>query len=165
MCFDIFRSNGATLCPTRVSAGLSRRHPRITPTQRSLSADLTDGCSGIFFSSIRKKTHVGKISADTRLFAKITWNPKTRSEHQQTVWPTLDEFVSLTGAVQAEALRGIGIYRWQETRRGDKSDPLLSWSQSEVDLKCCWKLFFNPALLSFLPKNIASHGEKVRFSF
>lgn len=94
-----------------------------------------------FFPQSEKK-HVGKKSVDTQPFAKTTYNPKTKSEHQQTVWPTLDEFVSLTGAVQAEALRGIGIYRWQETRRGDKSDTLLSWSQSEVDVKCCWKLFF-----------------------
>lgn len=41
----------------------------------------------------------------------ITWNLGTKSDHQRTVWSTLDEFVSLTRADQTEALRGIGIYR------------------------------------------------------
>lgn len=90
---------------------------------------------------IRKKTRRQRIRG-SRPCTKITWKPETKSDHQQTVWLTLDAFVSLTGAVQTEALRGIGIYRWQETKRGDKSDPLVSWSQTEVDVKRCWKLFF-----------------------
>lgn len=44
-------------------------------------------------------------------YKEITWSVETKSAHPQTVGSALDEFVSLTWAVQTEALRGIGIYR------------------------------------------------------
>lgn len=63
-----------------------------------------------FFPNLGGKSRRKGIRG-SKAFKEITWNLGTKSDHQQTVWSTLDEFVSLTRAVQTEALRGIGIYR------------------------------------------------------
>lgn len=87
------------------------------------------------------------------------------------------ECISLTRAVQTEALRGIGIYRWQggeKKKRGSTSfteQPFffclifITTKKTEVDEKVLLgreKPRFSSALLL---KNSSNHGEKVWFPF
>lgn len=95
--------------------------PRSTPTLRSLSADSGPRRRPMSFFSALKKTHVATWCFCEHLgiltpYWKESMNPV------YTVWrrPIREfnklwmECISLTRAVQTEALRGIGIYRWQE---------------------------------------------------
>lgn len=87
------------------------------------------------------------------------------------------EYISLTRAVQTEALRGIGIYRWQEGGKGSIRHTVQPYFLPSTYFPKAWRAsslfvcFFTrdnpPAEVVLLPSlsksELSSHGEKVWF--
>lgn len=123
--FLLFRWNGAILCP------LWALLPWSAPVLRSpfpLQRILDVGRWWLFFEA--EKKHVA-----TRYFCESSdsdsWRKCFSDSFAEEDWESLCklwmECISLTSTVQTEALRGIGIYRWQGGKKR-KEYPLVSWS-------------------------------------